>query len=264
MRKMAERLTKIDFSSLLLEEKIRIKPLIEERITYFTTQVDIFSRLSPVRRSREAYQLMAFQRWLRYYTERLVELNRHIAEQSAARRVQLTIIFSVDTGGGREPIVAELRADTSINYENYSARAEEITHRIVNGGLKVFYFAFDRSKDFHKDNQNRIILDKFFEATNLDEVEMDFYFNQILKVGGLKYSKETYFVYNAVIKVGVSIVDEVTTRSQYPVVTMQMYKAKPSEYAQGVKTPIGAKVLKLNDPGEFFDLVAYFGITIGG
>jgi hypothetical protein len=257
---VAERLTKLNFSSLLLEEKIRVKPLIEERITYFTTQVNIFTRFAPPKRTREAYQLMAYQRWLSYYVQRLAELNAHIAEQSIARKVQLTIIFSVETGGGREPLVAELRADTSINYQNFQARESDITRRIVNAGVKVFWFAFDRSKDFHKDDPNRDTLDYFWEGNELAEVDMDWLFKEIIKVGGLKLAKDEYFVYQAVIKVGVQVTHEVETRSAYPVVTMRMYKAKPDEYARGEKRDIGVKVVHLNDPNSYFDLLAYFGM----
>jgi len=169
--------------------------------------------------------------------------------------LRIILTFSIETGGGKEPLYCEVTADTSISGLLSREKVKEIAMRIVNAVLKLFYVVFDVNKDFPKDlweiyreigsriKHVRALLKK---QGTIHESLLDFILTGIEHVTGvLTRPFEEYAVTMKILKIGVEYAE--AKQIVYPRVRVQIEKRG--------KYPFTAKCYLIIADRSLFDMV---------
>ena len=154
------------------------------------------------------YSLRSLRGWQTRDIEELEELSKMIPPYKF-ERIRLT--FSIETGVGHEPFLAEMTCNTMIPRE---MDEDEVIERVCNAAVKYFWILFDAWKDVTKDMEviwgrdeysrivKRII---FFQkyAKEVYEEGMDELLTDLIRHGGLYRPPEEYVTTEAILNIGV-------------------------------------------------------------
>ena len=198
-----------------LEQKIKEQ---QEKIDYVQTILRLIQEEHPELTHSELLQLpdyrrswyayMGLRRWLLTYQRELERL-REIVPPYTHKRIRMT--FSIETGKGHEPFLAEVTCDTVIPRD---MDEEHVIERTVNAAVKYFWILFDTWKDVTKDMQvfwgketySWIVRRaKFFQkyAREIQEEAMDEFLMKLMELGGLSRPPDEYVTTEAILSIGV-------------------------------------------------------------
>ena len=158
------------------------------------------------------YRIMAFKRWQKHDRKLLEELKK--IPPPPIRYLKLAITFSIETGGGHEPMFAEVTCETVMSTGARLEVIRERSRRIANAVIKLFWILFDAFKCIKKEKKQLWGAKEFDDiiswamwfqkyADVIEETNMDNFFKAILEKECLKRNPEDYATYEAIIKIGI-------------------------------------------------------------
>ena len=187
------------------------------------------------------YSLRSFRGWQTRDIEELEELSKMIPPYKF-ERIRLT--FSIETGVGHEPFLAEMTCNTVIPRE---MDEDEVIERVCNAAVKYFWILFDAWKDVTNDMEvlwgrdeyskikRRII---FFQkyAKEVYEEGMDELFKWLERHGVPAKSPEEYVTHQAILNIGVETPTPApeTAEPKYPRFEMFIEKKIKDEFQKTV------------------------------
>jgi len=251
-----------------LEKRIKEQ---KEKIAYVETILRVIEEEHP-RLTREELMLLpeyrhsyygrlGLIRWLRTYEKELEELKKMIPPYTH-KRIRLT--FSIETGMGHEPFLAEITCDTVIPKD---ADEDEVIRRVVHATIKYFWILFDVRKDITKDMEmfwgsetySQMVRRAIFfqkHAKEVYEEAMDEFLMKLLDLGGLTKTPDKYVTTEAILNIGVETPIPATEKSEpkYPRVHVFIDKKEKYEFTKDIHIRIA--------PESKFNLLRILGIKL--
>ena len=226
-----------------LEQKIKEQ---QEKIDYVQTILRLIQEEHPELTHSELLQLpdyrhswyayMGLRRWLLTYQRELEKLRKLIPPYTH-KRIRMT--FSIETGTGHEPFLAEVTCDTILPKD---APEREVEERTVNAAVKYFWILFDTWKDVTKDMRvfwgDKVYSwvvrrAKFFQkyAKEIQEEAMDEFLTKLMELGGLSRPSDEYVTTEAILNIGVETPTPEDEKAEPKFPRVHVFIDKKKEYA---------------------------------
>lgn len=241
---------RIDFLRDRIKKREGIIVYLEATIKYYReTHPELTHReLMYIQDYAEAFNsLRSYRGW---QTRDQKEIERLEKQLPPYKYKQLRLTFSIETGTGHEPFLAEVTVTTIIEKEKDE---DEYVERIVNASLKYFWITFDANKDITKDhrelwgieiyNSMKSELEMLRRSRTLKEEQIDSFLDKLIQLGGLSRPPDQYVTKEAIQKIGIepSVPVDESMEPKYPEINVFIEKKKIGYYKTEVNIIISEK-----------------------